>query len=213
MSLGRSLLPDAAIITTFPGSECIPERLVSVPVRLSSYTRHRCFVSYHHADEAEVQQFIETFDHDHDIFISRGIGASMPGDVINSNAADYIMSRVRQLYLNDSTVTIVMVGRCTWARRFVDWEIAASVRNTANSRRNGLLGITLPSVANDLTKQLPPRLNDNVNGENGYARWWTYPEYAESLAYIIEEAFTARTTKTHLVNNSRQLYGYNRTCP
>jgi hypothetical protein len=179
--------------------------------KLASYTRHRCFISYHHDDEREVAQFISTFDHQHDILISRGIGASMPGDVIGSDNAGYIMSRVRQLYLNDSTITIVMIGRCTWARRYVDWEVAASLRNTQNSQRNGLLAIALPSVAGT-SNVLPPRVKDNIDGELGYARWWKYPSSAESLAKVIEIAYQARMTRSQLVQNGRQLYGYNRKC-
>src|SRR5690242_1080901 len=152
--------------------------------RLGSITRHRCFISYHHDDEDEVQAFIDTFDHAHDVFISRGIGAAMPGDVIESNDFDYITRRIRDLYLNNTSVTIVMIGRCTWARRFVDWEVAASLRNTANSRRNGLLAITLPSVSG--YAQLPARVADNVDGELGYARWWQYPHSTGALAQMIE---------------------------
>lgn len=180
-------------------------------LRLSNYTRHRCFISYHHGDESEVKEFIETFDHGHDVFISRGIGASMPGDVINSTDRDYIMSRIRGLYLNDSTVTILMIGKCTWARKFVDWEIAASLRNTLNSRRNGLMTIALPSMGEG-PYQLPPRFLDNLDGENGYAGWWKYPATTQELANIIEEAYKARTEKAVLAKNSRLLYDHNREC-
>jgi hypothetical protein len=38
------------------------------------------------------------------------------------------LRRIRQLYLLDSTVTIVLIGKCTWARKFVDWETQASLR-------------------------------------------------------------------------------------
>lgn len=180
--------------------------------KLADYTRHRCFVSYHHDDEVEVREFIDTFDHTQDIFISRGIGASMPGDVIDSENSDYIMRRVRELYLNDSTVSIVMVGQCTWARKFVDWEIASSLRNTATSRRNGLMAVTLPSVANFASRELPSRVADNVNGDAGYARWWKYPSSAEALANYIEIAFAARNRLNHLVRNDRELFSYNRNC-
>ena len=44
----------------------------------------------------------------------------MEDDVIDSNNTDYVMQRIRQLYLQDSTVTLVLIGKCTWARRFGD---------------------------------------------------------------------------------------------
>ena len=185
-------------------------RAVALP--LKDYTRHKCFISYHHDDETEVQAFIEEFDHDGDVLISRGIGASMPGDVIDSNNDDYIKSRIRSLYLGDSTVTIVMLGRCTWSRRFVDWEVAGSLRNTATSNRNGLMAITLPSVADLDGRRLPARVDDNVNGEVGFARWWKYPTSTSGLASMIDGAFEARTEKADFVVNSRGLLGSNQFC-
>lgn len=175
-------------------------------IHLKKYTRHKTFVSYHHADEAEVSDFINHFDHDYDVFISRGIGASMAGDVINSTNPDYIKQRIRDLYLRDSSVTLVLVGAETWGRRYVDWEVAASLRNTSNSVRNGLLAITLPSIAG-LPRELPPRVADNVDSSDNlaYARWMKYPQDVASLGRMIDDAYVRRSTHDHLVDNSRPL--------
>ena len=172
---------------------------------LASKTRRKCFISYHHADEVEVKQFIRTFDHDQDVLIARGIGASMPGDIINSTNEDYIKSQIRAKYLQDTTVTIVLVGQETWGRKFVDWEVGASLRNTATATASGLMAITLPSAADYSARQLPARVDDNVIGESGYARWWKYPTSSESLANLIEIAYSARTDKADQRNNTRPL--------
>lgn len=176
---------------------------------LKSYTRHKTFISYHHDDEDEVTSFIDTFDHDKDVLISRGIGASMEGDVIDSDNDDYIKRRIRDLYLRDSTVTLVLVGKQTWGRRFVDWEVAASLRNTSTTSRNGLLAITLPSAADYWDKKLPARVDDNLNASDGYARWLKYPQSASGLASMIDTAFNCRTTHADMVVNSRSLMGRN----
>jgi len=186
-----------------------PRERHTVTSLLKSYTRHKTFISYHHADEAEVANFVNYFDHDHDVLISRGIGAAMAGDVIDSTNSDYIKRRIRELYLRDSTVTLVLVGAETWGRRFVDWEIAASLRNTSTSSRSGLLAITLPSVAELPTRQPPPRVADNVDGEDGYARWMKYPTSTASLANMIDDAFSRRTTRAHVVDNTRPLRARN----
>lgn len=176
---------------------------------LANCTRRKCFISYHHDDESEVQRFIQEFDDSNDVFIARGIGAGMAGDVIKSNGDDYIMRRIRELYLRDTTVTIVMVGRRTWTRKFVDWEIAASLRDTPNVKRSGLMAIVLPSAAMYSDWKLPERVQDNVNGENGYARCWKYPSSASSLARFIEIAYDARAAKNNLVKNTRALRSCN----
>jgi len=180
-------------------------------------TRRKCFISYHHADEIEVQKFIGTFDHYHDRFISRGIGASMPGDIINSDNNEYIMSRIRQAYLGDSTVTIVMIGNCTWARRYVDWELQASLRSGEKTTPNGLLGIKLPSF---ISGQYPQRLNANLlpptrtvfTPNDCYARVINYPRTEAELVEGIEDAFKARTTRRDLIANPRERFSRDLVC-
>jgi hypothetical protein len=179
-----------------------------------SPTRHKVFISYHHDDQDEVDEFVSTFDEERDVFIRRGIGIGISEDIINSNDTDYIMRRIRELYLQDSTVTIVLLGECTWARRFVDWEIQASLRHGEKTTPNGLVGILLSSKGN---KANPPnRLNINLMGENydeGYARWYAYPKRKDTLAAWIENAFQARTTLAHLIDSPRDRFINNRQCP
>jgi hypothetical protein len=133
-------------------------------------TRRKCFLSYHAADADEVEDFITSYG---DVFIARVIGVTDEDDFIDSDDDDYVFDRIRDRYLADSTVTIGLVGKCTWARRYVDWEVYSSLRSDKNNRRNGLLAITLPSAANYSGKKLPPRIDDNVEDdqEKGYARW------------------------------------------
>jgi len=177
-----------------------------------SEVKHKVFISYYHYDDQnEVEEFIETFDHDREVFITRALGIEQ--DIIDSDDTDYVMRRIRELYLKDSSVTIVLIGKCTWTRRYVDWEIQASLRHGETVTPNGLLGIVLPSAGE---KPVPPdRLKQNLKGENsdeGYARWHWYPQTKDSLANWIEDAFQARTSRAHLIVNPRDRFKYNKTC-
>ena len=180
--------------------------------RSSNRTRHKCFISYHQRDEAEVEAFIETFN---DVFIAKVLGVSDDDDFINSKNTDYVMRRIREKYLTDSTVTLVMIGKCTWARKYVDWEIAATLRDDKNNKRSGLLGITLPSAPSN--RRVPKRLLDNLpkTDVGGYARWIKYPSTEAYLRSWIEDAFKARTNPARykLINNKADLFKYNRHCP
>lgn len=184
---------------------------------LEKLTRRKCFISYHHADELEVQAFIERFDHQHNRFIARGIGASMPGDITSSNDSGYIMGRIRQEYLKDSTVTLLMLGNCTWARKYCDWELKTTLRSGDVYTPNGLLGIELQSFS---CSQYPQRLNDNLlplnRGAIGfadcYARVINYPQNEAELTLWIEDAFQARMARRHLIRNRADRFTYNRHC-
>lgn len=178
-----------------------------------SQVRHKVFISFHQDDREEVDTFIDTFDEERNVFISRALGIGMNEDVINSSNVEYVMSRIRELYLIDSTVTIVLIGKCTWARRYVDWEIQSSLRHGYTVTPNGLLGIVLPSAGKNPTP--PNRLNINLkdeNGGDGYAQWYWYPTRRDYLAKIIDNAFKVRTTKAHLIVNPRERFINNRKC-
>lgn len=176
--------------------------------RSTDPTRNRCFISYHVADSDEVAEFVDAFG---DAFIPRVIGVTEDDDFIGSDVTDYIMNRIRDKYLADSTVTVVMVGKCTWARRFVDWEVYSSLRRDRLNRLSGLIAITLPSVSR-AGKQLPPRVDDNVDGDKLYGRWWKYPETKAQLRRYIDTAFAARTSRDHLIDNSRARKKNNSLC-
>ena len=180
-----------------------------------SEVRHKVFISYHHDDQNEVEDFVDTFDKERQVFTTRALGVEMEDDIINSDNPDYVMKRIRELYLRDSTVTIVLIGKCTWARRYVDWEIQASLRHGQTVTPNGLLGIVLPS-AGKKPITAPDRLMKNLLGEHsdeGYARWYWYPTHEDQLSAWIQDAFNARTERAGLIVNPRERFEYNRQCP
>lgn len=176
----------------------------------------KCFISYHHADQDEVNTFIDTFDHTHNVFTARGLGESMSQDIIDSTDTDYVMSRIRALYLKGSSVTLVMLGNQTWSRRYVDWELQSSLRRGQTITPNGVLGIKLPSYREG--SGFPDRLNKNLfmpgEREKGktdcYARVMSYPTTLESLAATIEEAYSRRTNNADLIVNPRDRMSNNR---
>ena len=137
----------------------------------------------------------------------------MANDIVNSNDTDYVMRRIREQYMQNTSVTIVMIGQNTWKRRYVDWEIAASLRNGFANPANALLGIKLPSYAYDI-QQYPDRLNDNLNAQGVadgtlcYARCITYPTNSAELRTAIEEAHQRRQNQSHLINNTRARVRY-----
>lgn len=173
-------------------------------------TRHKCFVSYHVDDLDEVTTFLDSYGSE---FIARSVGVTDEDDFVDSTDTEYIKRRIRELYLTDSTVTIVLLGRCTWSRKFVDWEISSSLRDDSVNRRSGLLAIPLPSMNNSST--LPARIKDNwVENDlaSSYAVYASYPTTTSVIRARVEEAFTARTAKADKVNNARELRQDNAAC-
>ena len=170
---------------------------------MTSPVRHKSFIPYDHKDQVEVDKFIRDFDHKGDVLIARAVGSDETMEtLIESDNPDYVMRRIREKYMSDSTVTIVFLGRNTWSRKFVDWEIAASLHQGPTvGKPNGVIAILSPSLSKAI---IPDRLRENW--QSGYAKIYPYPKSKEQLSKWIDEAFESRESeeKRKLIKNGRR---------
>jgi hypothetical protein len=173
--------------------------------------RHKVFVSFHHDnDQAYKDKFEKLFADVYDIFVRRSVSM---GDIDENLPTDTIRQKIRDEYLRDSTVTVVLIGAQTWQRKHVDWEIGSSLRHTEYNPRSGLLGILLPTYP--LYNQnkyhpstIPPRLADNLSDKpKPFASIHIWTENPASVQSWIHEAFLRKDTI--LPNNARPLFGRN----
>lgn len=169
------------------------------------------FISFFQGNRSEVDQFIEYWANREGVFIPKALGVSDNDDFIDSTNPEYVMSQIRQRYLSDSTVTIVLIGGCTHSRRYVDWELKTSLRQGLTYIPNGLIGILLPSAGD--RAYLPPRFEDNWHKDNpSYARYYSYPSSAQQLGNWIEDAYNARTSRANMISNDANMMRYNSRC-
>lgn len=183
-----------------------------VPNRKSE--RHRVFVSYYHDDDQDYRDYFEKLFSDvYDIMVSESVEIDDIDDTRLST--DRIFQIIRDEYLRDSTVTVVLVGEHTWQRKFVDWEIGSSIRHTQYNSRSGLLGILLPTYPRPpgnpneyYIHTIPPRLHDNI--KCGYAKIYDWSDDPYIVKSWIHDAFEQRKSKEILPNNSRASFGRNR---
>lgn len=171
--------------------------------------RHKVFVSYHHDNDQNYRnQFENLFTNVYDIMDSRSVQL---GDIEEGLKTDTVRSIIRDKYLRDSTVTVVLIGTETWKRKHVDWEIGSSIRLTKYNSRSGLLGIFLPTYNMSWDSKynphtIPPRLYKNV--ECGYAKLYKWSTNPYDVQSWIHQAFEDRYKKTP--NNSYQSFAKNR---
>ena len=174
----------------------------SLGAKAAKANRTICFLACDDDDEDEVRQFVETFGSEVELLV-RGVSAN---DDFVADVADrrFVLQEIDEAYFGMSTVTIVLVGRNTYRRRFVDWEIAVSL-DTSNERwRNALVAIWLRSAAG--TGMLPDRLGRNIAGAVGYVlKPWRYPKSAAELNDMIAKALKAKAGGEYLVDNSADL--------
>ena len=157
--------------------------------------RHRVFVSYYHAeDQGYRERFEGLFSDIYDIIVSESVEI---GDIDPNLKTETIRQKIRDEYLRDSTVTVVLVSARTWQRKYVDWEIGSSIRKTKNNTRSGLLGILLPTYPSPPGKPnnyyihtIPPRLYDNI--KCGFTTIHNWSEDPYEVQRWINNAFKRR---------------------
>ena len=157
---------------------------------------HRVFISYHHTkpDQQYRNEFERLFNDAHGVLISESVQI---GDIDPNTSTERTRQIIRDEYLRDSTVTVVLIGQQTWQRKHVDWEISSSIRDTEYNPRSGLLGIFLPTYPLSIDNKynpntIPPRLYDNV--KCGFAKVYKWSNDPNSVQSWIQEAFDRRKT-------------------
>ena len=111
---------------------------------------HKCFISF------------KTQDIDYKKKIQEDMGIEMIdkslNEPLNSDNEDYIMRKIREDYLADSTVTIYLIGEYSAENSFlqdqtyIKRELQASLYNGENNTKNGILGVVLPNMYDRIYK-------------------------------------------------------------
>lgn len=155
--------------------------------------KRRVFVSYHHTgDQAYYDSFSRTFADSLDLFHDTSLERA-----IASEDTDYVRWSIRQNNISGSSCTIVLCGFSTPDRKYVDWEIKATL-----DKSHGLIGVWLPTLplVGDGTRK-PDRLQDNIS--SGYAKWLKWGTITpELLTTTIEAAIAAPAA---LIKNDRAM--------
>ncbi|MCP9291811.1 TIR domain-containing protein [Gracilimonas sediminicola] len=106
-------------------------------------SKKKVFISYHHDNDQNYKNQLIKFNLAHDIFENVSVDT---GDISDDLESQRIREIIRDDYLQDSTVTIVLIGTETKGRKHVDWEIYSSMINGKVNKRSGILVINLPTI-------------------------------------------------------------------
>lgn len=110
-------------------------------------SRHKVFISYFHADDQwyknELLRQNEALERD--IFLDWSVHEDEIDDT------DITSERIRQIirddYVKDSTVLILLCGENSRYRKHIDWEIHAAMFDTQKNPQMGILVINLPTIS------------------------------------------------------------------
>ena len=124
----------------------------------------KTFVSYHHGNDQQYKEALVSWAANAGLITDLSVGV---GDIEESNDHQGIRRRIRDNYLRDSEVTILLCGIHTRFRKHVDWEIKSSMINGSVNSQSGILVIDLPTSRSNTWITQYPAEKDIV-----------YPEYS-----------------------------------
>lgn len=111
---------------------------------------HRVFISHKREDKSYKN------------YIQNNLGVDMIdkslNEAIDSDDEDYVMQKIREEYLSDSTVTIFLIGSHSAENKgeeeqiYIKRELQASLYNGKANSRNGILGVVLPDMYDKIYK-------------------------------------------------------------
>lgn len=105
---------------------------------------HKVFISHHHVNDQWYKEELVEFGEMHSIFLDRSVDT---GDIPDDWSDQRIRQEIRDNYLRDSTVTMVLVGTETRRRKHIDWEIYSSMYDGSVNKKSGIVVINLPGIS------------------------------------------------------------------
>lgn len=155
--------------------------------------RPKIFVSYHHGgDQSYYDEFSRFFHNQYEAIRDNSLERC-----IQSDDVDYVMRNIREDYITGTSCTIVLIGAQSYQRKYLDWEIKATL-----DKYHGLVGIVLPNHVKNIDGAVivPDRFLDNY--KTGYT---TLVHWNGLTAQTLQQLIGEATDKSKLlINNARQ---------
>jgi len=104
---------------------------------------HNVFITYHHKNDQYYKNHLASVNTLYPVFNDMSVDT---GDISDDLGDQVIRQKIRDEYLRESTVTIVLVGTETKYRKHVDWEIYSSMIDGSVNKKSGILVVNLPST-------------------------------------------------------------------
>lgn len=136
--------------------------------------RRKVFISYHHANDQWYKEELLRLNQQHQIFID---GSVDTGDIDDDLPDETIRRKIRDEYLTDTTVTILLVGAETQYRKHIDWELYSSMFDGSVNKKSGIVVINLPTANSTYFTAAHPSEKDVVYPE--CSSWVSIDDRAE----------------------------------
>lgn len=161
----------------------------------SEIIKRKVFLSYHHdGDQYYYNEFSKKFHDEYEAVTDNSLDRR-----VDSEDIDYVMRRIREYYITGTSCSIVLVGNESWGRKYIDWEIKATL-----DKQHGLIGVQLPTLLSNSSGRVnvPARFSDNI--DSGYALWVSWANFTANISSCRGYIEQANCRSNTLIRNTRE---------
>jgi len=131
---------------------------------MSNIPRHKVFISYYHAEDQQYKDNIIRQNSLYNIFDNYSIREN---DIDDTNkTSEQIRRIIRDDYMRNATVLLLLCGQRTKTRKHVDWEIHTAMYHSDANPQMGIVVVNLPTI-----HQLQMSSCDDDKKYFGYVNW------------------------------------------
>lgn len=133
--------------------------------------RHKVFISYYHQDDQQYKNHLINMEEynletmqNQSIFDDYSVHENEIDDT--GLTSEQIRRIIRDEYIKDATVLILLCGQNTRKRKHIDWEIHAAMYDSEKNPQMGIIVINLPTITQSIrasSQEEKPLLSDNKN--------------------------------------------------
>lgn len=150
---------------------------------MSTTNKHKVFISYHHSNDQEYKDYlVDVLNPYYDLFENYSVNEDEIDDTNKSD--ETIRQIIRDDYIADATVLILLCGTETKFRKFIDWELHAAMYDTDSNSKMGIVVINLPTISQ--TRRAPTEIEKPLvaPGERNWTHLKTRNEYEANYPYM-----------------------------
>lgn len=159
-------------------------------------TQQKVYISYAHREDKKYKEYLEeTFK---DLIFNKTVNDE---DLYPRRGSEYIDRLINENYIDEDSLVIVLIGKSTRAKKYVDWEIYTALEQKAK-----VVGVLLPGVRIKEQKivfaDIPTRFADNV--KSGYCALYTWKDTIENFEQLLSMAYNDELGSKEKINNKRK---------
>lgn len=107
--------------------------------------KHKVFISYYHYDDQYYKNELLRQNERYGLFQDYSVHENEIDDT--GKTSERIRQIIRDDYIRDATVLVLLCGKNTSKRKHIDWELHAAMFDTSTNPKMGILVVNLPTIS------------------------------------------------------------------